>query len=145
MAAIDATSEREPLLLSGVSNEILNTIPAFYTDRERDADLLSSEPVPGLDPDSNLRRVADHVSLGAYCVILTELFERAALMGIGAPFQNYLANPLPPGGNRAGAPAHSKDGHVFPPGALGLKQSLATASVMGFEVRDLRYRYGFSD
>jgi hypothetical protein len=115
---MNGDDEREPLLLARGSNDI-----SYHYEEANDQ----------VEADTNLlRKVPDRIPTGAYWIILTELFERAVIAGVGAPFQNYLANPLPPAGNGAGAPAR---GSPFPAGALGLKQSSATALVMGFEVR----------
>lgn len=71
-----------------------------------------------------LRRVADSIPIAAFTIVLVEFCERFAFYGLSGVFQNYLQNPLPPGGNGAGAPASPTD--PFPAGALGLGQRTAT-------------------
>ena len=76
-------------------------------------------------PNLNLRRVSGEVPLSAFILLVVNFCERFSFFGIMVLFQNYLQNPLPPGGNGAGAPGSVDD--PYPAGALNLGQSLATA------------------
>jgi dipeptide/tripeptide permease len=69
--------------------------------------------VPTADELASLPRVADKLPWGAFLVAIVELCERFAYYGLSGPFQNYMANKY-------------NDTNGLP-GALGLKQSGATA------------------
>ena len=71
-----------------------------------------------------LRKVPDTIPLAAFTIVIVELCERFAFYGLSGVFQNYLQNPLPPGGNGSGAPASVDD--PVPAGALGLGQATAS-------------------
>ncbi|EUC39179.1 hypothetical protein COCCADRAFT_31902 [Bipolaris zeicola 26-R-13] len=75
--------------------------------------------VPTSEDDLFLPRVADTLPRGAFLVAIVELCERFAYYGLSGPFQNYIAN----GYNDANGL----------PGALGLKQSGATAMTNFFQ------------
>ncbi|KAF2027273.1 DNA repair helicase [Setomelanomma holmii] len=75
--------------------------------------------VPTFDDLSHLPRVADKLPHGAFLVAIVELCERFAYYGLAGPFQNYIANSY-------------KDPNGLP-GALGLKQSSATAMTNLFQ------------
>ncbi|EUC46616.1 hypothetical protein COCMIDRAFT_35728 [Bipolaris oryzae ATCC 44560] len=75
--------------------------------------------VPTPEDDLFLPRVADTLPRGAFLVAIVELCERFAYYGLSGPFQNYIAN----GYNDANGL----------PGALGLKQSGATAMTNFFQ------------
>jgi dipeptide/tripeptide permease len=66
-----------------------------------------------------LPRVADTLPYGAFLVAIVELCERFAYYGLSGPFQNYIANDY--------------DDPNGLPGALGLKQSGATAMTNFFQ------------
>ncbi len=68
---------------------------------EEDEDTLAVGELEG----KNLRRVSDSIPIAAFTIVLVEFCERFAFYGLSGVFQNYLQNPLPPGGNGAGAPA----------------------------------------
>lgn len=78
---------------------------------------IGSVPTP--EDDLFLPRVPDTLPRGAFLVAIVELCERFAYYGLSGPFQNYIAN-----------------GYDDPnglPGALGLKQSGATAMTNFFQ------------
>lgn len=83
----------------------------------------------GIEPTEEekrtLRRVSDTIPVVAFSIVIVELCERFAFYGLSGPFQNYLQNPLPEGGNGAGAPR--TPGSPEPAGALGLGQTAATS------------------
>ncbi|ORY01038.1 helicase C-terminal domain-domain-containing protein [Clohesyomyces aquaticus] len=68
---------------------------------------------PTPDELATLRRVADKLPWTAFLVAIVELCERFAYYGLSGPFQNYMSNKW-----------HDPNGL---PGAIGLKQSGATA------------------
>ncbi|KAH7080634.1 helicase C-terminal domain-containing protein [Paraphoma chrysanthemicola] len=74
---------------------------------------------PGSEDLLHLTRVADKLPYGAFLVAVVELCERFAYYGLSGPFQNYIANSY-------------KDPNGLP-GALGLKQSGATAMTNLFQ------------
>jgi POT family proton-dependent oligopeptide transporter len=80
---------------------------------------------------ATLRRVSDKIPIAAFSVVIVELCERFAYYGLSGPFQNYLENPLPAGGNGAGAPPV---GSPLPAGALGQRQTAATGLNNMFQV-----------
>ncbi|KAF1973303.1 peptide transporter-like protein PTR2 [Bimuria novae-zelandiae CBS 107.79] len=71
------------------------------------------ENAPTADDYATLPKVADKLPWGAFLVAIVELCERFAYYGLSGPFQNYMANKY-------------NDPNGLP-GALGLKQSRATA------------------
>ena len=71
-----------------------------------------------------LRRVPDNIPFAAFLIVVVEFCERAAFYGLAGVFQNYLQNPLPPGGPGTGAPASVDD--PMPAGALDLGQAKAS-------------------
>lgn len=75
--------------------------------------LVSDENMPTAEDYAILPKVADKLPWGAFLVAIVEFCERFAYYGLSGPFQNYMANKY-------------KDGNGLP-GALGLKQSRATA------------------
>lgn len=77
-----------------------------------------------------LRRVADAIPFAAFTIVIVELCERFAFYGLSGVYQNYLQNPLPPGGKGTGAPASVDD--PVPAGALGLGQATATGLQQAF-------------
>jgi hypothetical protein len=87
---------------------------------------------PTLSELQTLRRVSDKIPLAAFSIVIVELCERFAYYGLSGPFQNYLQNPLPEGGNGAGAPP---TGSSQPAGAIGLGQSGASGLQMTMSVR----------
>ncbi|KAF2195102.1 DNA repair helicase [Zopfia rhizophila CBS 207.26] len=68
---------------------------------------------PGPEDLATLRRVPDKLPWSAFLVAIVELCERFAYYGLSGPFQNYMSNKW-----------HDPNGL---PGAIGLKQSGATA------------------
>lgn len=102
-----------------------------------DASQLDEDKHPN-DPTSvelqTLRRVPDKIPLAAFSIVIVELCERFAFYGLSGPFQNYLQNPLPEGGNGAGAP---RPGSSQPAGAIGPGQSGASGLQMTMSVRFL--------
>jgi POT family proton-dependent oligopeptide transporter len=80
---------------------------------------------------ATLRRVSDKIPIAAFSVVIVELCERFAYYGLSGPFQNYLENELPAGGNGAGAPAK---GSPLPAGALNQGQTSATGLNNMFQV-----------
>ncbi|KLO12163.1 PTR2-domain-containing protein [Schizopora paradoxa] len=95
------------------------------TDEDDDGDTLANGELEVDDLEKEkLRRVSDAIPIAAFTIVLVEFCERFAFYGLSGVFQNYLQNPLPPGGNGAGAPASPSD--PYPAGALGLGQGTAT-------------------
>lgn len=95
------------------------------TDEDDDGDTLANGELELDDLErEKLRRVSDAIPIAAFTIVLVEFCERFAFYGLSGVFQNYLQNPLPPGGNGAGAPASPSD--PYPAGALGLGQGSAT-------------------
>ncbi|KNG45630.1 peptide transporter ptr2-a [Stemphylium lycopersici] len=92
---------------------------------EEDSEAAHLEPpmhigsLPTPEDDLFLPRVADTLPRGAFLVAIVELCERFAYYGLSGPFQNYIAN------------AHNDANGL--PGALGLKQSGATAMTNFFQ------------
>jgi dipeptide/tripeptide permease len=83
-------------------------------DEEKDIETLHpGGPDPTAEDLLLLPRVADKLPYGSFLVAIVELCERFAYYGLSGPFQNYIANAY-------------KDPNGLP-GALGLKQSGATA------------------
>lgn len=76
-------------------------------------------PIPTPEDLRLLPRVADKLPYGAFLVAVVELCERFAYYGLSGPFQNYIAN--------------SYEDPNGLPGALGLKQSGATAMTNLFQ------------
>jgi dipeptide/tripeptide permease len=103
------------------------TAPARETpnedhDENEERDLELSEPngsAPTAEELLLLPRVADKLPYGAFLVAIVELCERFAYYGLSGPFQNYISNSY-------------KDPNGLP-GALGLKQSGATAMTNFFQ------------
>lgn len=91
-----------------MSGEYSKNEPPTRTD---EIPLDASEPTP--DDFATLPRVADKLPWGAFLVAIVELCERFAYYGLSGPFQNYMANKY-------------NDPNGLP-GAIGLKQSGATA------------------
>ena len=73
---------------------------------------------------ATLRRVSDNIPLAAFTIVIVELCERFAFYGLYGVFQNYIQNPLPPGGSGSGAPASASSDS--PAGALNKGQTAAT-------------------
>lgn len=84
-----------------------------YEDSSDDASIPTQEDL------FVLRRVADRVPYGAFLVAVVELCERFAYYGLSGPFQNYISN--------------AYEDPTGLPGALGLKQSGATAMTNLFQ------------
>ena len=63
-----------------------------------------------------------------------ELAERASYYGSTGPFNNFINNPLPVGGNGAGAVAKGSAGTEESAGALGLGSVAASAIVNSFQM-----------
>lgn len=64
---------------------------------------------------------------------LIELVERASYYGTSGPFNNFVNNPIPPGGNSAGAVHRGKEHENDSPGALGLGSVSASAITQMFK------------
>ncbi|KAF8608890.1 PTR2-domain-containing protein [Ceratobasidium sp. AG-I] len=79
--------------------------------------------VPTEEERLTLRRVAGHIPISAWLVVVVEFAERFSYYGTTGPFVNYIQRPLPIGGNGAGAPAKGGEGR---PGALGKGQQAST-------------------
>ncbi|KAG8709873.1 hypothetical protein FRC08_017930 [Ceratobasidium sp. 394] len=79
--------------------------------------------LPTEEEKVTLRRVAGHIPLSAWLVVVVELAERFSYYGTTGPMVNYIQRPLPPGGNGAGAPPK---GAEIRPGALGKGQKAST-------------------
>lgn len=73
----------------------------------------ADDSMPTAEDYATLPKVADKLPWGAFLVAIVELCERFAYYGLSGPFQNYMANKY-------------NDPNGLP-GALGLKQSRATA------------------
>ncbi|EJD02156.1 PTR2-domain-containing protein [Fomitiporia mediterranea MF3/22] len=89
-----------------------------------DLEDTSSIEYPSQEDNETLRKISDDIPLSAFIVVIVELCERMAFYGLAGVFQNYLQNPLPPGGKGTGAPASVND--PAPAGALNLGQSAAS-------------------
>ncbi|CAE6473247.1 unnamed protein product [Rhizoctonia solani] len=79
--------------------------------------------IPTEEEKRTLRRVAGHIPISAWLVVIVEFAERFSYYGTTGPFVNYIQRPLPIGGNGAGAPAKGSGGI---PGALGKGQQAST-------------------
>jgi len=66
-------------------------------------------------------------SLVALAMCAIEFAERASYYGTSGPFNNFINNPLPIGGNGAGAVAHGDAGLNQSAGALGMGSVSASA------------------
>lgn len=101
--AVDSTTHRKESLSEDLD-----------TDYQQDVedDCLYGD-IPTAEELLHLPRVADKLPFGAFLVAIVELCERFAYYGLSGPFQNYISNSY-------------RDPNGLP-GALGLKQSGATA------------------
>jgi dipeptide/tripeptide permease len=88
-----------------------------FEDASENSGYVASIPTP--EDLLLLPRVADKLPYGAFLVAVVELCERFAYYGLSGPFQNYIAN------------AYEDPNGL--PGALGLKQSGATAMTNLFQ------------
>ncbi|KAJ1304342.1 hypothetical protein OPQ81_005499 [Rhizoctonia solani] len=79
--------------------------------------------IPTEEEKRTLRRIAGHIPISAWLVVIVEFAERFSYYGTTGPFVNYIQRPLPIGGNGAGAPAK---GSGETPGALGKGQQAST-------------------
>ncbi|OAG03645.1 PTR2-domain-containing protein [Paraphaeosphaeria sporulosa] len=109
----DASAE-----LAAHGKEIQNGAPSLANGHSNGQIGSSSGPDPYDDTPTAedyalLPKVADKLPWGAFLVAIVELCERFAYYGLSGPFQNYMANEY-------------NDPNGLP-GALGLKQSRATA------------------
>ncbi|KAL5489998.1 hypothetical protein ACEPAI_4831 [Sanghuangporus weigelae] len=93
-------------------------------DTQESWEASDSVDVPTKEDERRLRRVPDNIPVSAFIIVIVELCERMAFYGLAGVFQNYLQNPLPPGGRGTGAPASVGD--PAPAGALNLGQSAAS-------------------
>ncbi|KAF2108340.1 peptide transporter-like protein PTR2 [Lophiotrema nucula] len=97
------------------SNSELYNMPNAHPSKDpvdvRRPSLDGNEPTA--DELTRLPRIADKLPWSAFLVAIVELCERFAYYGLSGPFQNYMANKY-----------HDPNGL---PGAIGLKQSGATA------------------
>lgn len=86
-----------------------------------------SLPEPTEHERTTLRRVLEHPKWYVYFICLIEFSERASYYGTGDRLNNFIQQPLPAGGNGAGAPAHGAAGDSATAGALGMGLQTATA------------------
>ena len=91
----------------------------YITDRE---EVIIEQPTE--DEKATLRRVADQIPFAAFTIVIVEFCERFAYYGLSGAFQNYIQNPLPPGGSGSGAPVSASSSS--PAGALDLGHRAAT-------------------
>ncbi|WWC72331.1 uncharacterized protein I206_106293 [Kwoniella pini CBS 10737] len=82
---------------------------------------------PTSDELMTLRKVPATMPWAAMFMCLIELAERASYYGSKGPFNNFINNPLPKGGNGAGAVAKGSAGINQSAGALGLGSVAASA------------------
>ncbi|WVQ92948.1 hypothetical protein IAU59_000009 [Kwoniella sp. CBS 9459] len=85
------------------------------------------EEEPTHEELSTLRKVPAAMPWAAICMCLIEFAERASYYGSKGPFNNFINNPLPKGGNGAGAVAKGAAGLNQSAGALGLGSVAASA------------------
>jgi len=89
---------------------------------------------PNEDQLSTLRRVSAPMPMVVVLMCLIELAERASYYGCSqGPFANFVKNPLPKGGNGAGAVAPGAAGKDQSAGALGLGSVDASALTQLFK------------
>lgn len=86
-------------------------------------------PPPSLEERHTLRKIADSIPRTSYVLCAVEFAERASYYGVQTVFTNFMENPLPPGGNGAGAPAPGTEDTA---GALGMQLQFANAFVLLF-------------
>ncbi|KAF8706050.1 Peptide transporter PTR2A, partial [Rhizoctonia solani] len=118
----DAKMDRGQLNVSPNEKEKSLDSPVMQTVEEHidfDEDIV----LPTEEEKRTLRRVAGHIPMSAWLVVVVEFAERFSYYGTTGPFVNYIQRPLPEGGNGAGAPPK---GTEIRPGALGKGQQAST-------------------
>ncbi|ELU36627.1 MFS peptide transporter, putative [Rhizoctonia solani AG-1 IA] len=117
-----AKMDRRQLNVSPNEKEKSLDSPVMQTVEEHidfDEDIV----LPTEEEKRTLRRVAGHIPMSAWLVVVVEFAERFSYYGTTGPFVNYIQRPLPEGGNGAGAPPK---GTEIRPGALGKGQQAST-------------------
>ncbi|QRV79468.1 peptide transporter PTR2 [Ceratobasidium sp. AG-Ba] len=104
-------------------NEKNGSITVISGSEEYRPDEVDDIVVPTEEERLTLRRVAGHIPMSAWLVVIVEFAERFSYYGTTGPFVNYIQRPLPAGGNGAGAPPKGSQGR---PGALGKGQQAST-------------------
>ncbi|KAL1408324.1 hypothetical protein Q8F55_005132 [Vanrija albida] len=85
------------------------------------------EEYPTPEELSTLKKVPAPLAFAAFCLCFVELSERASYFGSSQIFANFVNNPLPAGGNGAGAVAKGAAGANQSAGALGMGSVSASA------------------
>ncbi|KAG8744438.1 hypothetical protein FRC12_014795 [Ceratobasidium sp. 428] len=121
----DSVSQSTPSSLSDSKelSEKQGAITRVSSSEDYHPDEVDDIVVPTEEERLTLRRVAGHIPIAAWLVVIVEFAERFSYYGTTGPFVNYIQRPLPVGGNGAGAPPKGGEGR---PGALGKGQQAAT-------------------
>ncbi|WOO79626.1 Peptide transporter PTR2 [Vanrija pseudolonga] len=117
-----ATAGGNEVALASGKNEKSTFEGAVVVPADHDPDTVPTE-----DDLKTLRRVPAALPWAALALCIIELTERASYYGSTGPFNNFINNPLPKGGNGAGAVAKGADGTNQSAGALGLGSVPASA------------------
>ncbi|WPH04961.1 Hypothetical protein R9X50_00785800 [Acrodontium crateriforme] len=88
-------------------------------------------PLPTEEELATLRKVAGTIPMVAWLLCIIEFAERASYYGAKGPFNNFMQNPLPKGGNGAGSPPRGSSENG---GALGRGTKFASAIGMMFSL-----------
>lgn len=128
----DTTLEYEsaPLPPSGLPTEKINDEKASL--RAAGAEVSPAEgddgeEYPTTEELSTLKKIPAPLAFAAFCLCFVELAERASYFGSSQIFANFVNNPLPEGGNGAGAVAKGAKGKDQSAGALGMGSVSASA------------------
>ncbi|RXK39848.1 hypothetical protein M231_02905 [Tremella mesenterica] len=137
---IDFESAPVPSSLPGTdqSGHVLHEKPINEKDLPAEitvsgAEDLDSEQIPTEEEMMSLRKVPGGMPFVCILMCLVELAERASYYGSTSPFNNFINNPLPVGGNGAGAVAKGSLGKQESTGALGLGSKAASGLVNSFQ------------
>ncbi|BEJ11042.1 hypothetical protein CspHIS471_0104640 [Cutaneotrichosporon sp. HIS471] len=106
----------------------VRNVDVFSAADDRDPALVPTE-----EDLKTLRRVPAAMPFVGFAMCLIELVERASYYGTSGPFNNFINNPIPPGGTSAGAVGKGIEHENDSPGALGLGSVSASAIVMMFK------------
>ncbi|SCU90565.1 LAME_0E09098g1_1 [Lachancea meyersii CBS 8951] len=112
--------------LSGIEkNPVDITEVSDHSDHsEHSFDDFTPFPEPTAEEKTKLRRIIGYPKWHVYFICLIEFSERAAYYGTGGVLSNFIQQPLPEGGNGAGAPPRDSG---LTAGALGMGLQTATA------------------
>ncbi|RDW65209.1 hypothetical protein BP5796_09901 [Coleophoma crateriformis] len=89
----------------------------------------SEYPAPTEEEKTTLRKISDKIPAASFALCAVEFAERASYYGTTTVFTNFMENPLPRGGNGAGAPPRGTEETA---GALGKGLQFANAFVLLF-------------